>query len=240
VLPIFNGAKDVFNNVKDAIIGSKDEFESFFQVVAYFAPKIGTVIGGALSVVGEIAGLVITIFGKVISAIKPLINLAIDGINLVIRGLNLIKPGADIQSIGKIGELPAVAGFSGTMPSGQTFNTGTTTTTVPKVTVPQITGGGGSGAGVGIPSGGGGGGGGGGVATASQSAAEAAAMLASNPNAGNYASSGFPGAETGATSIVNVTVNGALNAEGTARTIVDVLNSSFYRGTGGAGNLVVT
>jgi hypothetical protein len=48
VLPIFNGAKDVFNNVKDAIIGSKDEFESFFQVVAYFAPKIGTVIGGAL------------------------------------------------------------------------------------------------------------------------------------------------------------------------------------------------
>lgn len=233
LLPVFNGAKDIFNDVKDAMVSSKDEFESFFDVVAYFAPKIGKVLGGALSLVGEVAGLLITVFAKVLSAIKPLINFAIDGINLVIKGLNLIKPGADIALLAKIGDAPASAGFSGTMPNGQTFNTGTTTTTIPKVTVPQITGGGGSGAGVGISSGGG-------VAIASQSAAEAAAMLASNPNAGNYASSGFPGAEAGATSIVNVTVNGALNAEGTARTIVDVLNSSFYRGTGGAGNLVLT
>lgn len=32
----------------------------------------------------------------------------------------------------------------------------------------------------------------------------------------------------------NITVNGAIDAEGTARTIIDVLNNSFYRGTGGA------
>jgi hypothetical protein len=235
VLPIFNGAKDIFNNVKDAIIGSRDQFESFFDVVAYFAPKLGKVLGTYLSAVGEIAGVVITIFAKVLGAIKPLINFAIDGINLVIRGLNLIKPGADIGSIAKIGDMPSVAGFSGTMPSGQTFNTGTTTSTIPKATVPSITGGSRSGAGVGISSGGVGG-----VAIASQTAAEAAAMLASNPNAGNYASSGFPGAETGATSIVNVTVTGAIDKEGTARTIVDVLNNSFYRGTGGASNLVTT
>jgi hypothetical protein len=192
-------------------------------------------LGTYLSAVGEIAGVVITIFAKVLGAIKPLINFAIDGINLVIRGLNLIKPGADIGSIAKIGDMPSVAGFSGTMPSGQTFNTGTTTSTIPKATVPSITGGSRSGAGVGISSGGVGG-----VAIASQTAAEAAAMLASNPNAGNYASSGFPGAETGATSIVNVTVTGAIDKEGTARTIVDVLNNSFYRGTGGASNLVTT
>jgi large-conductance mechanosensitive channel len=37
---------------------------------------------------------------------------------------------------------------------------------------------------------------------------------------------------------INVTVNGAIDPEGTARTIVDTLNNSFYRGTGGAGNLV--
>jgi hypothetical protein len=239
VLPIFNGAKDVFNNVKDAIIGSKDEFESFFDVVAYFAPKIGKVIGGALSVVGEIAGLVITIFGKVLSAIKPLLNTAIDGINLVIRGLNLIKPGADIQSIGKIGEMPTVAGFSGTMPSGQTFNTGTASSgssSSSDIKIPTIPTGG-SGGLTGVSAGAGGG-----VSTAVKAAAAAGETLnlASYPNAGNYASTGFPGAEAGATSIVNVTVNGALNAEGTARTIVDVLNSSFYRGTGGAGNLVLT
>jgi hypothetical protein len=36
---------------------------------------------------------------------------------------------------------------------------------------------------------------------------------------------------------INLTVNGAMDAEGTARTIVDTLNNSFYRGTGGANNL---
>ena len=36
---------------------------------------------------------------------------------------------------------------------------------------------------------------------------------------------------------INITVNGAIDAEGTARTIVDTLNNSFFRGTGGASNL---
>ena len=36
---------------------------------------------------------------------------------------------------------------------------------------------------------------------------------------------------------INVTVNGAIDKEGTARTIVDTLNNSYYRGTGGATNL---
>jgi hypothetical protein len=33
---------------------------------------------------------------------------------------------------------------------------------------------------------------------------------------------------------INITVNGAIDKEGTARTIVDTLNDSYYRGTGGA------
>jgi hypothetical protein len=32
---------------------------------------------------------------------------------------------------------------------------------------------------------------------------------------------------------INLTVNGAMDAEGTARTIVNTLNNSYYRGTGG-------
>jgi hypothetical protein len=38
---------------------------------------------------------------------------------------------------------------------------------------------------------------------------------------------------------VNLTVNGAIDKEGTARTIVDTLNNSYYRGTGGATNLQI-
>jgi hypothetical protein len=33
---------------------------------------------------------------------------------------------------------------------------------------------------------------------------------------------------------INITVNGAIDKEGTARTIVDTINDSYYRGTGGA------
>jgi hypothetical protein len=37
---------------------------------------------------------------------------------------------------------------------------------------------------------------------------------------------------------VNITINGAMDKEGTAREFVELLNSSYYRGTGGAGSLV--
>ena len=41
-------------------------------------------------------------------------------------------------------------------------------------------------------------------------------------------------------STINVTVNGAIDAEGTARTIVDVLNRSNARGTLGANRFALT
>jgi len=41
-----------------------------------------------------------------------------------------------------------------------------------------------------------------------------------------------------ASTVINLTVTGAIDKEGTARTIADTLNNSFYRGTGGATNLV--
>ena len=38
---------------------------------------------------------------------------------------------------------------------------------------------------------------------------------------------------------INITVNGAIDKEGTARTIVDTLNNSYYRGGGGGANALV-
>jgi hypothetical protein len=43
---------------------------------------------------------------------------------------------------------------------------------------------------------------------------------------------------TSGNATINLTVNGAIDGEGTARTIIDALNNSFYRGTSGAGALV--
>jgi hypothetical protein len=45
----------------------------------------------------------------------------------------------------------------------------------------------------------------------------------------------IPNGGSGRGSTINLTVNGAIDAEGTARTIIDVLNRSTSRGTLGAG-----
>lgn len=74
-----------------------------------------------------------------------------------------------------------------------------------------------------------------GISTAQSSAAAATTnLVSSNFNAG---SARLNEAATSGTTI-NLTVTGALDKEGTARTIVETLNNSYYRGTGGAGALV--
>jgi hypothetical protein len=247
IQPIFEGIKSVFDRVKTAIKNNKDEFQSFADVIAFVAPILGKVIGTAFENAGKIASIAINIIGKVMSAIKPLLNMYIEGINLIIRGINLVKPGADIAFIPKIGETsvttPGASGFSGTMPGGGSFTTGGET---------AGTGGGGAGNKITTSTfaGGTGGGIGGGVTTASKAAVTAQAAItglgasgvsgvSTTSLAGILAASGGDrGSMTSAGTTINVTVNGAIDKEGTARTIVDTLNNSFYRGTGGAGNLV--
>jgi hypothetical protein len=69
-------------------------------------------------------------------------------------------------------------------------------------------------------------------------AAMAAASAATVTNSFNAAT--FRKAEEASMgTTINLTVTGAIDKEGTARTIVDTLNNSFYRGTGGATNLQI-
>jgi hypothetical protein len=225
VLPIFTGFQKAVGFIKDAIVASKDEFKSFWEVIKYIAPLIAKVIGGAIGVLGPIISVVITLVGKVLGVIKPVLNFAIDAINKVITGINLIKPGEDIPQIQRIGETPAVAGFSGTMPNGQAFNTGSSTTAaaaaaISMPSVPAIAAAG--------------------VAAVTKSAASAAAK-SSNVVTGSFNAGSFRAGEAATMgTTVNLTVTGALDKEGTARTIIDTLNDSFFRGTGGAGNFVTT
>jgi len=59
--------------------------------------------------------------------------------------------------------------------------------------------------------------------------------MTTNPLAGTYYGQTGRDAPT-----INLTVNGAIDAEGTARTITTVLNDSYDRGTGGANNFNTT
>jgi hypothetical protein len=47
-----------------------------------------------------------------------------------------------------------------------------------------------------------------------------------------------PNDKLGSTTVINLNVTGAIDPEGTARSIINVLNNSYYRGTNGAAALV--
>jgi len=223
--PIIQGVKSVFDSVKTAVMNSKDEFKAFWDVVKFIAPLIGKAIGDSLKVVGNIAELVITIIAKVLGAIKPLLNTAIDGINAIIKGYNAVQWGKDVPYIPKIG------GGSGSTATGALGNfsmsTGSTMTTTGITTVPSGVATGGTTSGATTSTG---------IATA----ARVAAAASNNIVSGSFDPGRFRMAENaGMGTTINLTVTGAFDREGTARTIVETLNDSFYRGTGGAGSLQI-
>jgi hypothetical protein len=222
--PIIEGVKSVFDSVKTAVLNSKDEFKAFWDVVKFIAPLIGKAIGDSLKVVGDIAELVITIIAKVLGAIKPLLNTAIDGINLIIKGYNLIQTGKDIPPIPKIGAASTATGALGnfSMSTGQVSTTPTSTASTGNVTT----------AGGGVT--------GGGTTNGIAGAVASAASAANNIVTGSLNAGRFRAAEAASMgTTINLTVTGAFDREGTARTIVETLNDSFYRGTGGANSLQI-
>ena len=261
VEPVFNAWVGVFGKLKKVIEDNKESFEAFWDVIKYVAPLIGKAIGAAVSVVGDIAEVVLTVISKVLGAIKPLLNTAIDGINAVIKGYNAVQWGKDVPYIPKIGS------GSGSTTTGALGNfsmsTGTTASTSGGITAGTggagtsgVTGGGSTGLTTG------GGSATGGVATVAKKASEAITNIAGafdNFTSGTTSLAGIEAASNQAFAFgtsgvntntlagimaasgttINVTVNGAVDKEGTARTIVDTLNNSYYRGTGGATNLQI-
>jgi len=219
--PIVEAMKSVFDSVKTAIMNSKDEFKAFWDVVKFIAPLIGSVLGKYMSMVGDAAEIVITVIAKVLGALKPLLNAAIDGINAVIKGYNAVQWGKDIPYVPKIGAASTTTGALGnySMSTGAVASSPTATVTPAGTTT--TTGGGTTSSG---------------IATAAKVAASAASSVVS----GNFNPGSFRMAEAASMgTTINLTVTGAFEPEGTARTIIDTLNNSYYRGTGGATNLQI-
>jgi len=224
-VPIFDGMRSAFDKIKATIVENKDEFQAFYDLLKAAAPIIGKVVGTAFSVVGDVASVVLNVMGTVVTALKGLINTAIDLVNIAIRGINIIKPGADIGYVSKIGASSgstATGGISvplSSLPTGFTSSTTTTGGTTGGTTTGGTTGG-----------------------TSISSVAASAAKAASSSNnivTNTFAAGRFREAEAASMgTVINLTVTGAFEPEGTARTIIDTLNNSYYRGTGGAGNLI--
>jgi len=216
--PIINGMVKAFSYVKDAIGDNLDTFKEFGGYIAtYLAPVIGTVLGGALQVAGKIAGGVIDVIAGVVKILNGLISGAVAGINALISAYNAIP---FLPNVSKI-STPTVS-----VPSIKTPTVSTAVPSIPTISAP-------SGGGAATTSGGGG------VSTAAKVAASAAAASTGITAGSNFNPGSFRMAENASMgTTINLTVTGAFDKEGTARTIVDTLNNSYYRGTGGATNLV--
>jgi hypothetical protein len=261
VQPIFEGFRSAFDKIKKTVVENKDEFQAFFDVIKAAAPIIGNVIGKAFSLIGDIASVVLNIMANVVGALRGLINTAIDLVNIAIRGFNLIKPGADISSISKIGSSGGTISSGGISVPAASLPSGFTTSGITGSITGGTTNGGGlsGGSTAGLTSSGGGTTGVGSVAKKANQAITNVAGAFDNFASGTTTLAGIEalsnqpfrfgtsgvntsslaGIMAASAPTINVTVNGAIDKEGTARTIVETLNNSFYRGTGGATNLQI-
>jgi hypothetical protein len=239
VLPIFEGLKSAFDKIKKAISDNSDELQPFYDALAkvwdfikrYLAPLLGGTFKVALEVIGTLVGGLVTGFSKLVGFITSTVTKMKEFVNFVkdnpvtrffgggdnSKGLKAgVNEGSVYSGIVNWGE-----GVIGTRGGNGPFT--------PTGIISPATG-----ADIGVYS------------PAMQAAilrreelkaeterlrkarADAAAARAA-------ATGGLSGAER---VVINVNAASVIDEEGFNRAVVDALNNSYYRGTGGATGLV--
>jgi hypothetical protein len=231
VVPNFQKFASAFDPIKKAINDNKDSFETLFNFIGdYVIPILSTLAGGALKVVGEVFGRIIGIIGNAIDKIEAFITKVRDMVNKVIELYNRIPLAPDLNTFG--GGSSGFTGAPGAISSG-----GSNAAILSAVTgLTSVS------SGISALSGAASGKG----ATAANK--KALARLQSDAiKLGNLVDE-FMGVQTVSTfnpgsfrmgeartmEQYNITVNGAIDSESTARQIVEILNDSSARGTLGA------
>ena len=178
-IPIFQGIKFAFDQIKNAVMDNKDEFAALFEFLSkYVAPLLGGVLKIAIQGIGIALGVVIDVVGKLISGFQTLFGWIGQVIDRITSLINMVRNNAAVRGIAGLID----SAFGGFRAAGGSVSAGT----------PYVVG-------------------------------ERGAELFVPSSIGTIVPNGGMG------STINVTVNGAIDAEGTARTIVDVLNRSNAR-----------
>jgi hypothetical protein len=216
VIPDFQKFIKLFDPLRDAVERNKESFQALGAfIVDYIVPVFTVALGGAINFVARVAGGVVDIIGGIINVIRTLVSGAIDGINAMIRAYN---------SVPLLPNIPTISKPSFTSPTVSAPKISTPTYTPPTITT---------------PSGGGGGSGGGSTSSQVMSTATTAAVAAA-ASAGSFDVGRFRMAENASMpSVYNINVTGALDKEGVARQIVEIINESSYRGGGGPGSALI-
>ncbi len=233
VVPNFQKFASAFDPIKKAIMDNKESFQTLFNFIGdYVIPILTTLAGGALRVVGEVFGKIISIIGAAINKISAFVESVKNMVNAVISAYNRL-PTPDISLVGGGGGF-AGGGAPGAISGGGNAGILAAVSGLTAVTSSM--------SGLSASAGGGGG--------SNAANKKALAKLQSDANmlqglvdqlmgkqynvgTGNYG--GLAGAgQAGGGGGVNITVNGAIDSESTARQIVEILNDSAARGTLGA------
>ena len=211
VVPALGKFADYFKPITDAIDNNKEAFMTLIGFIQqYVVPVIVTVVGGAFKVIGEIAGGIINVMGAVYGGLNSLIAGAVSGINALIRLYNSVPFLPNISQI----SAPSIS-----VPNVSIPKTSTASPSIPTIKMPSVSSGSTSSA----------------VSSAASGAASVASVVSvAATGIGNYSENS---GTTRSNPVINLTVNGAIDSEGTARTIINTLNDSYYRGTGGANAL---
>jgi len=234
VVPNFEKFASAFDPIKEAIVENKDSFETLFNFIGdYVIPILTTLAGGALKVVGEVFGKIIGIIANAIDKIEEFVNKVRDMVNKVIELYNRIPLAPNLGLLGGGGGF-ATGGAPGAVGGGASTGGGGNV-----FVAPVVPGGGSRGGG---SSGGGSSGGGSANQRALDKLTEDAAKLGDlvdqlmgvqKPDPFGYGT--FRMGEAKSLEQYNITVNGAIDSESTARQIVEIINNSSARGTLGAG-----
>jgi hypothetical protein len=210
VVPGFTRFAKLFDPIKQAIDRNKESFQALGSfILDYIVPVFTVALGGAITFVAKIAAGVVDIVGGVINVIRSLVSGAIDGINALIKAYN---------SIPILPNIPTISKPSFTTPSVSAPKVSTPTYKAPTISTPST---------------GAGGGGGGGSSSQVLSTATTTAVAAA-ASVGSFDVGRFRMAEERGNTF-NINVSGAIDKEGVARQIVEIINESSYRGGGGPG-----
>jgi hypothetical protein len=231
VVPNFQKFASAFDPIKKAITDNKESFETLFNFIGdYVIPILTTLAGGALRVVGEVFGRIIGIIGNAIDKIEAFINKVRDMVNKVIELYNRIPLAPDLNTFGgggvAIGGAPgaiagggsnaailgAVAGLA-TVTSGMSGIAGAATGKGATATNKSA------------------------LAKLEADAAKLGDLvdqLMGVKQVDPFTYGSFRLGEKATMEQYNITVNGAIDSESTARQIVEILNDSAARGTLGA------
>jgi hypothetical protein len=213
VVPGFEKFAKLFDPIKQAIDDNKESFQALGSfIVDYIVPVFTVALGGAISFVAKIAAGVVDIVGNVINVIRNLISGAIDGINLLIKAYNAIPFLPNVKPL-------------------ETFRY-VTPQPAPKVSAPSIS----------LPT----------ISTPSSTSKSSGASgstsistvaktaAAASTAVGGFNAGSFRMAESASMApVYNINVTGALDKEGVARQIVEIINESSYRGGGGSGSALI-